>query len=168
MKNTTYQRLWDAIKAILTGKAIAWKCLYLKRKNLKTKKLDIHLKKIQKKNNKINTKKVEGKKHDKVHPRLEVGRADVVEGIGRELRKLESMGSKGEVDVVKEGIAGRLENMDGSRDPGLQRHDCQSYLTGVRELVGGEYIGVFGQWNFMLCFICETVVNEENMSHVAM
>lgn len=58
------------------------------------------------------------------------------------MRKLESMGSKGEVDV-KEGIAGRLENMDGSR-PESQRHEIMSYLTGVRELVGGEYIGVFG------------------------
>lgn len=43
----------------------------------------------------------------------------------------------------KEGIAGRLENMDGSRDPEVTKtRDHKSYLTGVRELVGGEYIGV--------------------------
>lgn len=52
------------------------------------KKLDIHLKNLEKEK-KINTKKVEGKKtYDKIHPRLEFGRADVVESNKRELRKL--------------------------------------------------------------------------------
>lgn len=51
----------------------------------------------------------------------------------RELRKLESMGSKrGEVDVVKEGIAGRLENMDGSRDLRSQRHEITELFNGSK------------------------------------
>ena len=43
------------------------------------------------------------------------------------------MGSKrGEVDVVKEGIAGRLENRDGSRDLRSQRHEITEQFNGSR------------------------------------
>lgn len=45
----------------------------------------------------------------------------------------ESVGSKrGEVEVVKEGIARRLENRDGARDLRSQRHEITEQFNGSK------------------------------------
>lgn len=53
------------------------------------------------------------------------------------------MGRKGgEVEVVKEGMSGRLENRDRSRDMRSQRHEITKQFNGSKG-VRGEYTGVF-------------------------
>ena len=42
----------------------------------------------------------------------------------------------------KEGMSGRLENRDGSRNMRSQRHEITKQFNGSKG-VGGEYIGVF-------------------------
>ena len=61
-ENTTTQNLGDAVKAVLRGKFTAIQSYFRKQEKHQTDKLTLHLKQLEKEQQQIKTKIVEGKK----------------------------------------------------------------------------------------------------------